>query len=63
MQLLGVAQRYKVRPSQLLGDLDEYTSYCFDEACVLIMSHLDNREEPKFVTHVKTLSSLYAKYE
>lgn len=27
---------------------DDYTAYCFDEACALIMSKIDNDEKPKF---------------
>ena len=61
--LLATAQRYNVRPSSLLGKLDDYTAFCFDEACAVIMKHLDNSEEPVFVRKCKSFTSLYAKYE
>jgi hypothetical protein len=35
-------------PSQILRIEDDYTAYCFDEACALIMSKIDNDEKPKF---------------
>lgn len=40
---------YQERPSNILGIDDEYTSFCFDEACAYIMSKIDNGENPKFV--------------
>lgn len=61
--MLSLAQRYNVRPSSLLGELDDYTAYCFDEACAVIMTHLDKDEEPTFVEKYSSFSSLYAKYE
>jgi hypothetical protein len=39
---------YNCLPSQILRIEDDYTAYCFDEACALIMSKIDNDEKPKF---------------
>lgn len=39
---------YNCLPSQMLRIEDDYTAYCFDEACALIMSKIDNDEKPKF---------------
>ena len=36
------------RPSKILGIDDEYTAYCLDEACALIISKIDDDEKPKF---------------
>ena len=44
-----MARMYQERPSNILGIDDEYTSFCFDEACAYIMSKIDNGENPKFV--------------
>ena len=43
-----MSRLYHSRPSKLLGIDDEYTAYCLDEACALIISKIDNDEEPKF---------------
>ena len=43
-----MARIYQERPSNILGIDDEYTSFCFDEACAYIMSKIDNGENPKF---------------
>ena len=43
-----MARMYQERPSNILGIDDEYTSFCFDEACAYIMSKIDNGENPKF---------------
>lgn len=39
---------YNIRPSEVLYIKDEYTAYCFDEACALIRIKLENGEEPVF---------------
>ena len=46
--MLGLANIYNVRPSTLLYIEDEYTAFCFDEACGYIYAKLQNKEEPKF---------------
>ena len=45
---MAQAQRYKLLPSQILNIEDEYTAFCFDEACAFIMGKIDNKEEPNF---------------
>lgn len=35
-----------VRPSQIVGIDDAYTAFCFDEACALIVTKLQNNEIP-----------------
>ena len=44
-----MARMYQERPSNILGIDDEYTSFCFDEACAYIMSKIDDGEKPKSV--------------
>lgn len=46
--MLGLAQMYNVRPSTLLFISDEYTAFCFDEACGYIQAKILNKEEPEF---------------
>jgi hypothetical protein len=36
-------------PSEVLRIKDEYTSFCFDEACMYIIEKLENKEEPRFI--------------
>ena len=43
-----MSRLYHSRPSKIHGIDDEYTAYCLDEACALIISKIDNDEEPKF---------------
>ena len=43
-----MSRLYHSRPSEILGIDDEYTAYCLDEACALIVSKIDNDEKPKF---------------
>ena len=37
-----MARMYQERPSNIIGIDDEYTSFCFDEACAYIMSKIDD---------------------
>lgn len=39
---------YRVRPSEIVGITDLYTSFCFDEACAYIISKMKDGEEPDF---------------
>lgn len=41
---------------------DEYTSYCFDEACAYIIVKMENDEEPQFTKAYKSFADLYSKY-
>lgn len=56
-----------VRPSQIVGIDDVYTAFCFDEACALIVTKLQNEETPiikeeKEVTYTKP-SDVYKKFQ
>lgn len=54
-----MAQRYRKTPAEILFLDDEYTSYCLNEACAVIISHLDKDEQPLFETHYSSVSELY----
>jgi hypothetical protein len=63
MRVLGVAQRYRKLPSEVIGVEESYAAYCFDEACHLIMSRLDAGEEIQFNQNYKTFSDIYSQYD
>lgn len=43
-----MAKQFSCLPSQVLRIEDEYTAYCFDEACSVILAHLMNDENPTY---------------
>ena len=45
-----MAKQFKIRPSQIIQLNNDYESFCFDEACTLILSHLNSEKnnKPKF---------------
>lgn len=45
VRVLNQSREYKKRPSEILNISDDYTSFCFDEACMFILSQLDNRDD------------------
>lgn len=58
---MGMAQRYGKTPAEILRIEDPYTAYCFDEACAVIASKMDEGEKPNFVVHYRSASELYSK--
>lgn len=58
-----VSNRYRKRPSEMLGIEDEYVAYCLDEACAYIMNRLDEKEEMYFEKHYSSFSELYSNYK
>lgn len=46
--LIQMSKTYNSRPSELIGIEDEYTSYCFDEACCYIVNMINDGKEPQF---------------
>lgn len=48
-----MSQLYNKRPSEFIGGLDEYTAFCFDEACSYIISMMRQEKEPKWADKVK----------
>ena len=49
------SRRFKKLPSEILRIKDEYTSYCFDEACEYILSQLDEEKKPIFLEDRKEI--------
>lgn len=63
-----MSKLYECRPSSLFEEMDEYTAYCFDEACSYIQVMMQNEEnEPDFKVeedsskqnHFKSARDLY----
>ena len=58
-----------ILPSQVMGIEDEYTAFCFNEACALIITRLKNKEKPiiRFDEHHKKVyskpSDFYKKFD
>ena len=61
--MLSLANTYRCRPSTLFGIDDEYTAYCFDEACAYIIKKIENGEEPTFKRKFKSFKDMYRHYE
>ena len=62
LNMINMARYYNVKPSDLLDEIDPYTAYCFDEACMFIMRKIDDGEEPQFHRHYNSFSELYKEY-
>lgn len=63
LNVVGMAVRLSCLPSALLSDeMDEYTAYCFNEACAYIISKLQSGEEPVFRVKYKSFADLYSQY-
>lgn len=63
MNVLGLSNVYKVRPSTLLDITDPYTAYCFDEACAYMVGEMEQGNEPQFRKSYKSFKDMYAQYE
>lgn len=59
LDILSLSQIYNKRPSEILYVDDEYTAYCFDEACAIIVNRMKNKESPKFTVQYKSFKDLY----
>ena len=68
---------YKCKPSEILHLNDEYTAFCFDEACLYISLQMQRGQKPAFVSDdsnvsvddnvhtkkVRTPKDVYAKFD
>ena len=48
-----MSQLYNQRPSEFIAGLDEYTAFCFDEACSYIISMMRQEKEPDWANKKK----------
>ncbi|RXI52677.1 hypothetical protein [Clostridium tetani] len=47
MTVLTISKQYKQRPSEIIGLTNDYEAFCFDEACIYIISKLQEEGSPK----------------
>ena len=45
-------------PSEIMGIEDEYTAFCFNEACNYIVTQIRNGEEPQYEKKKKRVGSM-----
>lgn len=45
LDVISVAAKFSQRPSEIIGDLDTYTAFCFDEACTYILTCLQAEDK------------------
>ncbi|NFR85399.1 hypothetical protein FDE85_01080 [Clostridium botulinum] len=50
MTILAMAKQFNQKPSQIINLTNDYEAFCFDEACVYIMSEMnkEDAQEPRF---------------
>lgn len=54
---------YQKKPSEILcPNEDEYTQFCFDEACWYIQARLDSGDKIEIKQEYKSASEMYAQY-
>lgn len=60
-----MSKRYNACPHTILNIDNDYTAYCFDEACFFLLQALESGKELKFKTiqktqnHYKSFSDMY----
>lgn len=65
--VIAMSKMYNCLPSDLLKIEDDYTSFCFNEACAIIMMKIDKGEKPIYKTeqeeqHYSNFKDLYKQY-
>lgn len=48
-----------MKPSEILKISDDYTAYCFDEACYYISVKIKNGETPTFRKKYSSFTEMY----
>ncbi len=48
MRIINQALKFNRLPSEILRIDDEYTAFCFDEACLYIINQIENKKKPHF---------------
>ena len=46
LSVISISNNYNVRPSTILNIEDPYEAYCFDEACMYIVSNIKDGKTP-----------------
>ena len=71
LSIIAIAKLYECRPSEVFPEMDEYTAFCFDEACsyIQIMMQNEDNNKPHFkvkdddtpkASHFKSAKDLYS---
>lgn len=53
MRVINQAQKFNRLPSEIARIEDEYTAFCFDEACMYIITQLENEKIPRWVEDIE----------
>jgi hypothetical protein len=56
-----MSKTYAKMPSEILSIDDEYTSFCFNEACTFIRLKMENGEEINFEKNFNSFTDMYKK--
>ena len=61
LRIIGIVGtfNYVCRPSELMSIKDEYTAFCFDEACAFIIRQIKDGKEP--IMRIENDSVVYKK--
>lgn len=52
--VLAICKKYNKLPSEVIGiEDDEYTAFCFNEACTFIAEKLEQNEKPRYRSEEK----------
>lgn len=62
LNVIAIAKQFGLRPSDVICAEDEYTAFCFDEACSYILGRLEAGEEPHFKKEYKSFADIYKGY-
>lgn len=63
LRVLHLSKYYNKLPSEIMAIKDEYTAFCFDEACEEIMYRLSKDEQPVFRSEYKSFSDFYKQFD
>lgn len=63
LRILQLSKAYDKLPSEVMRIDDEYTAFCFDEACEEITYRLGKGEQPVFRSQYKSFSDFYKQFD
>lgn len=58
MDVLAMSKQYNTRPSAIVFIDDEYTAYCFDKACMYMISQIIDKKQPHFPEDIRNNDTL-----
>lgn len=63
LRILQMSKAYNKTPSEIMRIDDEYTAFCFDEACEEIMYRISKGEKPIFRSKYKSFADFYKQFD